>query len=137
MQHMKARQRQHDGRWDYTTEWQGRISPIGYCHKFIDFDPTRDVVSPEQIEEHRASAHKYHTEGHATAEEAVDCYEEYLLDHYLHEADSQDEQRKCEVCGTWTTRQMHVRYTIAALCPEHATREEMKKRLHHSEVWES
>lgn len=64
--------------------------------------------------------------GHDTAEEAVRCYRDLELDQLVaHE--HPDEQKRCVVCGEWTTTRAVIdqgdSYTQYVACPTHATRE--------------
>lgn len=65
-------------------------------------------------------------EGHATAEEAVRCYRELELDQLV-AREHPDEQKRCVVCGVWTTTRAVIDqgdlYRQYVACPEHATRE--------------
>lgn len=130
MNYEQPRQRQDDKRWDYTNRNDDRIYPIGYCQAFRELDDPPGVIqaSQEQIEEHRKFKDKYHTNGHATYEEACNCYKEYLLDHRLKDYHSKHEQHKCQVCGEWTDGGMEIGcYEIFYLCNKHANREEVEK----------
>ncbi len=90
---------QGTGRWHYTCMNDGRIWPIGYC---------RDH------------------EGHASKQEAYECFKLYCLDHRLR-LDGQwaDAQHKCVVCGAWTQKFAEVNHVIFDLCDEHRTREQV------------
>lgn len=118
MRHYCARQRTNTGKWDYCCGDQ----PVGYCRSYasLEDDPF---------------AAKYHTDSHDTEEEACDCYLEYLLDRECREWESTQEQRKCRECGAWTTHTVQVgQCWMETLCPEHATRELIKK--HYGSVGE-
>jgi hypothetical protein len=125
-----------DGRWDFCCGNR----PVGYCAGFPSTDNPHGIPFWDEhiakCEEHRA---KFHEDGHATAEEAAACYLEHELDFRLREWESRDAQRKCRECGEWTTHVVQVGgYSIFVLCPEHATRE-IIKRVHGpvGEIWES
>ena len=123
MNYLKARQRQIDGRWNYTSMNDGEIYAIGYCHAFHEFDNSIPVTEQEK-EKHQANSHKYHTIGHATEEEACECYRQYLLDHRLHlNKEMGDQQKKCHICGVWTDQFAEIGINWYPLCPEHNTRE--------------
>lgn len=85
MNHDAARKREKDGRWDYTRlTGQGRIYPIGYCAGWSDPREWTKVLPVEMREQEYTrlapfEGH-YHTDGHATAEEARECYKRFLLD---------------------------------------------------------
>ncbi len=116
-----------DGRFDFTCENDGLIWPVGYCAPYREFwlnTPT----SPGKIEEYKRTQHKHHGNGHATAQEAADCYREWMLDHrLLLGQESVNEQRRCEICGKWTNLQASVDTKIWWLCESHCTREQVEK----------
>lgn len=37
MNYYKARQRESDGRWDYTCQNDGRVWSVGYCRKYKEW----------------------------------------------------------------------------------------------------
>jgi hypothetical protein len=127
-------QRQSGGRWDYTVSSDENRSTYltGYCCGDFDtvwpIEPTTGLLDPEQWASARAEAlpfaSKYHGDGHATAEEASACFLEYQLDRVLTFTNDDDEQRKCQVCGAWTTGRATVglsrRYS---LCDQHRSRQ--------------
>ena len=138
MQHLKARQRQHDKRWDYTSEWQNIIHPIGYCHAWKDPDAWNLPMSEDQKQEYRQFSDKYHTDGHETAVEACECYKQYLLDHTVRHSDDMDTLLKCKICHDWTHHRVHVdRFMSFILCKKHANRETLEKLVKVGESWES
>ena len=77
-----------DGRWEYAAP----DFSIGYCQSAELVEAAiRGVVSAGLIEESavaddlaRIYAHrnKYHADGHATADEAAECYRGFLADNY-------------------------------------------------------
>lgn len=118
MRHYCARQQTTTGKWDFCC---GDL-PVGYCRGYASLETDPFVV-------------KYHSDGHETAEEACDCYLEYLLDRECREWESSSEQRKCRECGAWTAHMVQVgQCWMENLCPEHATRELIKK--HHGPIGE-
>ena len=133
MQHKKARQREIDKRWDYTVG----DHPIGYCHEWKDPDEWKVPMTESKKEEYRAHEEKYHTTGHATEEEACDCYKDYLLDHNLRAFKESQTMRPCQVCGLWTQTRVEINWTILTLCEMHASREEVAKLISVGESWES
>lgn len=138
MQHLKASQRRHDERWDYTSEWQNITHPIGYCHAWKDPDEWGLPVSDEEKEKFRQHKGKYHTDGHATAEEACECYKQYILDHIVRHSDDINTLHKCQVCDEWTHHRVHVdRFDSFILCAKHANRETLEKLFEVGEAWES
>jgi hypothetical protein len=90
------------GRYHYTCRNDNRIWPVGYCV------------------EH---------EGHATEQEAQDCYKRYLLDHRLNlDMTMNDTQRKCCICGEWTQKAAEIdNGQIWDLCDAHRNRETVEK----------
>jgi hypothetical protein len=106
MNYYGARQRKTDGTWAFTCMNDGAIWPIGYCRPYQDL-PNHPITGgprpADEVEKERATAHKHHDGGHATAEEARECYRQYMLDHELRlmRKDS-SAQHKCKVCGEWT-----------------------------------
>jgi len=134
MNYYEPKQRKSDGRWDYTRN----NHPTGYCHAFREFDKEfveNFHISASEVEKHNSFANKYHADGHESADEACECYKQYQLDHQL-QLDHEDpnEQRKCQVCGEWTTKFATLDYSIFQLCDEHRTREEVEK-LYSAPSW--
>lgn len=82
MNYYRSRQRESDHRWDYTCKQNQKVWPIGYCSG-------QSVEGP--------NAHKYHSDGHATAEEADECYRRYLLDNEI-QFSSGEGSRVLHVC---------------------------------------
>ena len=139
MNYDEARQREDDKRWDMTSMNDGRIHPIGYCHAWNPPKPgdwLYDLHKPEwdKMEQFKD---KYHTDGHATAIEASDCYREYLLDNRLQFA-TIGHYNPCEVCGTLTNQMSQIDgWPQHLLCPEHANREEVEKLWPKGELYQS
>lgn len=134
MNYYEPKKRQSDGKWDYTRNSQ----PAGYCHAFQEFEKEfieNFHISDSEVEKHNKFADKYHSDGHDTEEEACKCYKEYQLDHKL-QLDHEDkhQQRRCKVCGEWTTKFAMVDYSIYQLCDKHCTREEVEK-LYETSTW--
>lgn len=127
-----ARQR-NDGRWDYTAG--GR--PVGYCAEYREIDPKIIPISESQQAEYKATAHKHHCDGHATKEDAQNCYKEYMLDHHVRFSKDSSQQRKCKVCGEWTQNFATADYALFTLCDLHSNREEISKLLTVGESWVS
>jgi len=119
------------------------IYPIGYCHEFHSFkndNILKDALSEQQIEEHEISKDKYHSTGHNTAQEALDCYKKYQLDNTLRlNIKNEHEQKKCKICGEWTQLSACVdTYSYFNLCEEHNNKETVAKIFNISEqVWSS
>jgi hypothetical protein len=130
MNYYDARQRNEDKRWDYTCRNDDRIWPVGYCHTYVEPEELDKIwpMREEEREKHVANKHKYHTTGHATAEEACECYREYLLDQELRLGNKWDSQHHCEVCDAWTDMYAEVGHTkYMNLCEAHNNREEVEK----------
>lgn len=104
MRHLKARQREEDGLWDFTARRGDSAYPIGYCAG----EGTTDE-----------GEYGYHDDGHETAEEAERCYHEYRLQERTELMESPDTKRQCEVegCGTWTRSWVDPWHLY--LCEEH------------------
>jgi len=141
MNHNCARQRT-DGRWDYTRNSR----PWGYCreHRPIPEDAKwiPAEIAKRENEKMAALADNFHTTGHATEEEACECYKKYLLDTQLElqteEPANASQQHRCQVCKKFTA--CHAQcgaYRLFTLCPEHQTREEVEKLLEVGESWDS
>lgn len=139
MNYLKARQRQTDNRWCFTNMNDGEVYAVGYCHAFHELDNSLPVTEEEK-EQHRAFAHKYHSSGHPTEEEACECYKQYLMDNRLQlNRKMNDQKKKCQICQAWTDRYTTLGMTgFFILCEEHNTRE-MVATLFEAphEVWSS
>lgn len=127
MNYYEPKQRKSDGKWDYTRNG----CATGYCHTFKPFEKEfveQFHISDREVEKHNSFADKYHADGHDSADEACECYKQYQLDHTL-QLDHEDvnQQRKCEVCGEWTTKFAMLDCSLFHLCDEHRTREEVEK----------
>src|SRR5579872_1441557 len=98
MNYLKPRQRETDGRWDYTQMNDGIVWRIGYCHEFREPKKDEWCWSEEAKKKLYANREKYHKDGHLTEQEAYDCYKQYKLDNELR-LDNIDEntQNKCKV----------------------------------------
>lgn len=129
MNYYQARQRTEDERWDYTCMNDRRIWPVGYCRRWKDWDEDLKKTHPAEYERYVAAKAKFHSEGHATKEEAERCHREYELDNFLKAFSClSDEQHKCEECGAWTQSGLGLRGIPGNyLCAAHATREFFEK----------
>jgi len=116
MNYYMARQRKDSLRWDFTCKNDGRIFPVGYC--------AGGQVWCQAKGEH---ADKYHDGGHATAEEAAECYRQYQLDNHLRFDAGEGARvlRVCEHpdCEEFTGGTASVQYKVLNLCDAHRTRE--------------
>jgi len=111
-------QRKADLRWEYT-EGSGSTGPyaVGYCN-------------PRNAEIDLANAAKYHSNGHATPEEAVECHARYEVEQMLQFGVSEKEQHRCVVCDAWTQKRAFFRGDSPRfydLCETHATHETVLK----------
>lgn len=95
-------------------------------------------MSDEWLAQHLALKANYHDDGHATADEACECYKRYELDTALRFSTEQSTKRQCEVCKEWTQSHATVGgYTVFVLCEAHANRAEVEKLFSVGESWES
>lgn len=115
MNYYQPRQRESDQRWDYTCKRDKQIWPIGYCSG-------RSAEGPH--------ADKYHSDGHASAEEATNCYMLYLLDNELRFDDGEGSRvlHVCQYPGCEEFTGGHATVgtgpcAIYSLCEAHRTRE--------------
>lgn len=130
-----AAQRDSDGRWQWVMN--NRNNPVGYCRGWTEWTqemadrihwPLDDILRRQQ-EEDVPFRHKFHTDGHATKEEAERCYYDFCLDH-VREGTMLDEQRRCQFpgCEAWTQKyldnpQLGMVFHFVCLCDEHRNRE--------------
>lgn len=128
MNHSIALKRQSDGRWDYTTN--GR--PTGYCHEYVPLKEDGAILPEEMARKHNEKMQpligNFHADGHATSEEACECYKKYMLDTALRltpdEPANASQQNHCQICGKFTACHAYVgAYGLFTLCPEHQTRD--------------
>lgn len=142
MNHLCARQRKADGRWDYT--YNG--VPWGYCREYQPLAEDGRIISAEMArhENEKMDPLKvhFHTDGHATEQEACDCYKRYMLDTALRlqptEPENASQQNRCRVCNKFTACHAGVGpYFLVTLCPEHQTREHVESVFTVGESWQS
>lgn len=133
MNYYQPRKRESDGRYDFTCLNDGKTWAVGYCTKFREWWKSDSIrgfpVSQKEIDAEILFKDKYHIDGHATYEQAGECYKEYLLDHRLKLGRKMTDQKlKCEVCGEWTSLFATLGDSeMWTLCQEHNTREEVEK----------
>lgn len=146
MNFLKPRQRQSDKRWDYTSanDNQKTCYAIGYCAPYRHWtDEQRErlggYITDEMVAESEATKHKHHEDGHATAEEACECYKQYLLDHETsYDGHKQEPWSPCDICQKRTPSVVMVSgWPKAHLCDEHRNRECLEKVLKVGESWGS
>jgi len=99
MNYRQPKQRKDDGKWQFCCANGTGSWPEGYC--------ATNVCR------------------HDTAEEAAACYRRWLVEQKSEEAFGQlDVQRKCVLCGDWTSRTIMVRGKIySGYCEKHTLRE--------------
>ncbi len=113
------------GGWHYTCTNGAGTFPLGYCchpvffaKMFVPWEETSEstklaYMTKERYDQHLADTlpfrAKYHTAGHETADDAIRCYHQYLVDQCLMVHESQETQHKCQECGTWTPDQITFR----------------------------
>lgn len=96
---------EHTGKWHYTVKWGEHTVPHGYCAKGCP--------------------------GHDTPEAAVKHYEQWLIEENLRlDGDMKDTQKKCEVCGEWTSKCALIIDSVwereFVLCDAHRNRESIE-----------
>lgn len=141
MNHLAARQRDKDKRWDYTCKTShGLIYPIGYCMPYNIIDPDKEgstlIASEEYKQKVRDNKDLYHSDGHETEEEAQQCYKNYLLDEARYNSHMIDQMLRCEICREFTDLVVHVDNRTFILCEEHNNREGLNSVLNVGESWE-
>lgn len=141
MNYLCARQRQ-DGRWDYTRNGL----PTGYCRKHVPIPEDGNILSVEFAKKENQKMDllkdNFHTDGHASKEEACECQKKYQLDAHLRlekeEPSDASQQFRCQICKNWTACHAWVgAYRVFCLCPEHQTRECLESLFQVGESWES
>lgn len=136
MNYYDARQRKGDSKFDYTCMNDGHIWPVGYCAGFpsptANGDSHLAELLTKELERLAPLKDRFHTNGHATKEEACACYRRYLLDTRTRFFSEENTQRKCEAftdpshttkCGRWTQGVVYVEDWFACLCEQHRTAE--------------
>jgi hypothetical protein len=123
----KALQRQKDDRWDYcTVSSKGHCRPMGYCAGWREYQSGELGLPDDQIEKLNEFKQQfkgsYHTDGHATRDEAEECYKKYLIDQRLRlDGHMPDTQKKCQSPAHWEAlleMKPHERDPEAVLCGE-------------------
>lgn len=128
MQYLRVLQREKDKRFDFTCQWDRQIFPVGYCREWRDWDEATRTLQPEAYKKYVADKHKYHSNGHATKQEAADCYRSYLLDtHCSLNRKNENVQYKCQICGEYTELFASIEDQTFILCKEHNTMFELEK----------
>lgn len=135
MNYDEARQRK-DGRWDWTSRNGDHIHPVGYCAGWMDWTAEQaervamplEYLQKEQERKDGPFRQKFHTDGHATQEEAERCFYEYCLDHAAEREWDQAQQCDFPGCETFTRKTLHPQFmgsvvSFTHLCDEHRNRE--------------
>ena len=122
MRYYSPRQRISDQKWEYACG----SHPTGYCAPYKTLDPA--LHFPESVyDKMQETAHKHHTDGHDTKEEACLCYRNYLLDHHLRFDKMSNQQLRCEVCKEYTEGYAQIEYKMIVLCDKHRNRESVEE----------
>lgn len=152
-----APRKKTDGTWGYTSANDGNVHAIGYCAPFYEFKPETIAMLYGDGEDGKAryeayiapyreanEAGKYHDGGHATPEEACECYKTYLLDFHLRFFEGPnhpDMLCRCSApdCEEFTAGVGEITGGIRSwsLCPAHRTREVVAGLLKVGESWHS
>lgn len=133
MNYYQARQRESDKRWDFTVRNDDDIRAVGYCHPYESWseEKAREFGVPfasQACARSASFAHRHHADGHETAEEATECYREYLLDHKAQYFQSYpNQQYPCKTCGKSTTYFATVDNQSWYLCADHNHSVEVRK----------
>lgn len=132
MQFFAPRQRQSDGRWDYTRENSHGVFSVGYCAGWIEhtendfgfFGKDFVEIAVRDQDERRKFRDKYHLDGHNSAVDALRCYRIYVLDTQLKlDIKLFETQKKCAVCSAWTDGMAELdHFTHFYLCDTHRIR---------------
>ena len=124
------------GLFHFTQMRDKRIWPVGYCAGWREW--TRESLTGKQHERvildlladqeiKRKFFESYHTDGHATREDANACYRLFLLDNRLTlNAGTTDRQQiRCDAadCNEWTQSHASVDHQDYWLCETHMNRE--------------
>lgn len=158
MNHDAPREKVIDGTWGYTSANDGRVHAIGYCAPFHEFSPEtirciygdgedglaryEAYIAPYREAE---AAGKFHDGGHATKEEACECYKRYLLDFHLRFSEGPEKPDvlyKCDAtgCEQFTACTGEITGDFGphwSLCEAHRTREVVEGLLKVGESWHS
>jgi hypothetical protein len=130
----QPRRRQSDKRWDYTisSDEEGWAYAAGYCHEYRPLSYSDCGVLAGGVDKYNAKMEpfkdKFHAGGHATSEEAQECYRQYQLDHELEffnkPQEEADRLNRCVVCREFTAGLATLgNFQHWPLCATHQTRE--------------
>jgi len=146
MNHKCAMQKK-DGSWIYT--YNG--VPYGYCREFNEWSDERinqifggDKDAYEHfVAPYRANKDQFHNDGHATKEEALECYKKYTLDfdlRFREDKENANTLNRCQYpdCKEYTSGYANVgAYNMIILCKNHRNRECVSELYEVGESWES
>ena len=142
MQHKCARQRDNEERrWFYTTKAGGHTWAIGYCAGPPDPDGGQLIglaFWEQWLKQCEPFKDKFHDDGHATAEEAAECYRQHLLDLRSRYDVTLGDYNPCLECGELTNKAAQVEgWHTFRLCALHLTPEVVAKHFEVlGESWE-
>lgn len=130
MNYLAPRQRTSDGRWDFTTKNDDRVFPVGYCSGPRDWKPEHFPILGGEFAARAAYelnvvqlAHPhFHSDGHATRDEAAACYRRYLLDTRTSFPPPHAPSLPCLVCKEPTDLSADVDGDRYPLCEKHLDR---------------
>jgi len=149
MRHEAPRQK-NDGTWGYTTATRNDCYAIGYCRPFEEWSEQSiaHVFGGDQeeyeryIAPYRAVKEKFHDGGHNTAEEACECYKQYLLDFDVRFRDDVEDANalyKCAHpdCKEYTSGSAEITGSMRhwVLCASHRNIDVVKSMLTVGEAW--
>lgn len=131
----RALKRKSDGKYEFTCRNDNHIWAIGYCggwKEYAEEDFTRVTGLKEWVGRNVHLKDKFHTSGHNTIEEAVECYRQYALDVYLVLPVKDEAGGKCVLCNesTQLAAEIPPLYRFWYLCPKHLTRQQVEKLFH-------
>lgn len=136
MNYYAPRQRQSDGRYDYTVRNDHHTYAVGYCAGWpSDEELTQASAQVGEVYDAEMARlgpfrDRFHRDGHVTEGEACACYRRYTLDQRLRFGELADQQRHCAECGSWTQGYASVgSSTLIFLCGNHQTREIVEKHF--------
>lgn len=134
MFHFAPRLRRMDGRFEYTVACRGVSVPVGYCKAYVPYTSAQAHWLGRTLDElERGDPFSYHSEGHATKEEACACYRRYLLDtslKFYRDSDVLAREMPCHVCRLPTLWIGEIPFLGRwHLCPHHQIRDVLSLRI--------
>lgn len=106
MNYYQARQIQTTGKWHFTRERDGQITPVGYCADKCD--------------------------GHGSPDDAAEHYRQYLLDTANYDVFQTEYPRACAICRQFTRKLVRTSSGSSQsfmLCSRHANRDGLSRVL--------